>query len=287
MKSNIVSYFSNISTQTRLLKHPLLVVCLGLVLLGAFITCFIVLKQPASPPRPNPAAATPAPNLPSSTPFITADISADITAEAPSQLSTSQASTISPSDVPNTPRNDRAIEDQRNEPSLTASTAPPEPIRPRNPARETLSALFDRIHERRANPPAPYENVMGKPLSRPERLAERARLSQSNFANLCADCHSLGANNGLWAADLGAGVCQKVDCGELKALSFYINRYMPPENPSSCRGACASDMALYVFHRGNKTLAALHQETPYMMLDASITIRDSATGDVLLDYKAP
>lgn len=190
-----------------------------------------------------------------------------------------QALAIAASDRPST-TNGLSPEASPNAPgdggAQTAST------KPRLPARESLDTLLSTIEDRKTNSTARYRSLRNeKHLSRSEKVKASSEYTHENFQALCADCHLLH-DAPDWQADLGPDVCQKVNCNDHRALSFYINRFMPPEDPSLCEGACASELALFVLYRGNAALAAMHQMAPALFMQAGIEIRDTESGTVIL-----
>jgi hypothetical protein len=169
-------------------------------------------------------------------------------------------------------------------PNLIDTTLTDDSAKPRLPARESVSTLLKQIEARKANPPTRYRSsrTATDGLSRSEKVQTRATYTQENFQSLCADCHLLN-DTPQWQADLGPTLCGKVDCSDFTQLSFYIQQSMPPEDPSLCEGACASELALLILYTGNPLLAAMHQMAPALLMQASIQIIDSASGTVLLN----
>lgn len=156
------------------------------------------------------------------------------------------------------------------------------PTKPRLPARESISTLLSTIEDRKTNATARYRSPRDtNTLSRSERVKARTEYTHENFQVLCADCHLLNDAE-EWQADLGADLCTKVNCGDHTQLAFYINRFMPPEDPQLCEGACASELALYILYDGNAALAAMHQMAPSILMHAGIEIRDTESGTVIL-----
>ncbi len=92
-----------------------------------------------------------------------------------------------------------------------------------------------------ANPPSP-----GVVVNPPPEVVVDPQIAQGkqNFAVRCQSCHGPnGAGAAVVPRALRAGVCLRVDCGNLAALTNYITQSMPPNNVGACVGACSEGIA--------------------------------------------